>query len=40
MRARPAVVRGLAVMSDVHRPAQMSEEAREILFGARQMAGR
>ena len=40
LRARPAVTRGLAVMSDVPRPAQMSEEARSILFGARQMAGR
>jgi GST-like protein len=40
LRARPAVARGLAVMSDVRRPAQMSEEARSILFGTRQMAGR
>ena len=40
LRARPAVVRGLAVMSDIRRPAEMSEEARSILFGARQLAGR
>ncbi len=40
LRARPAVERGLAVMKDVPRPAQMTDEAREILFGARQMAGR
>jgi GSH-dependent disulfide-bond oxidoreductase len=40
LRARPAVERGLAVMKDVRRPAEMSEEARSILFGARQFAGR
>ena len=40
LRERPAVVRGLAVMSDVRRPTEMSEEARSILFGARQQAGR
>ena len=40
LRARPAVVRGLEVMKDVRRPAEMSEEARSILFGARQFAGR
>jgi GST-like protein len=40
LRARPAVVRGLAVMKDVRRPTEMSEEARSILFGDRQFAGR
>jgi GSH-dependent disulfide-bond oxidoreductase len=40
LRARPAVDRGVAVMADVRRPAEMSEETREILFGARQLAGR
>src|SRR5262249_27416447 len=40
LRAGPAVVRGLAVMQDVRRPAEISEETRSILFGARQMAGR
>jgi GST-like protein len=38
LRARPAVQRGLAVMSDVRRPAQMDEETRSILFGAKQFA--
>jgi GST-like protein len=40
LRARPAVERGLAVMKDVRRPAEMSDEARSILFGARQFGGR
>ena len=40
LRSRPAVERGLVVMKDVPRPAQMSEEARSILFGARQMQGK
>jgi GST-like protein len=40
LRARPAVDRGLAVMKDVRRPAEMSDEARSILFGARQFGGR
>jgi len=40
LHARPAVERGLTVMTDVRRPAEMSEETREILFGARQLAGR
>ena len=40
LRARPAVQRGLAVMSDIRRPEQMSDEARSILFGSRQMAGK
>jgi GSH-dependent disulfide-bond oxidoreductase len=40
LRARPAVARGLAVMADVPRPTEMSDETRSILFGARQRAGR
>jgi len=41
LRARPAVARGLAVLKDVARPTgEMSDEARSILFGARQLAGR
>ena len=41
LRARPAVTRGLAVLKDVARPTgEMSDEARSILFGARQLAGR
>ena len=40
LRARPAVERGLAVMNDTRRPTEMSEEARSVLFGARQFAGR
>jgi GST-like protein len=40
LRARPAVIRGLAVMKDAPRPTEMSEETRSILFGARQQAGR
>ncbi len=40
-RARPAVQRGLAVLEDRRRPvAQMSEEARSILFGEKQFARR
>ena len=41
LRARPAVARGLAVLSDQQRTTgEMSEEARSILFGARQLAGK
>ena len=38
--ARPAVQRGLDVMKDIRRPAEMSEEARSILFGAKQFERR
>jgi len=40
LRARPAVQRGLDVMKDIRRPAEMSEEARSILFGAKQFERR
>lgn len=40
LRERPAVQRGLAVMKDVRRPAEMSEETRSILFGAKQFERR
>jgi GST-like protein len=40
LRARPAVQRGLAVMRDVRRPAEMSEEMRSVLFGQKQFARR
>ena len=40
LRARPAVQRGLAVMNDIRRPAEMSDEQRSILFGARQLERR
>jgi GST-like protein len=40
LRARPAVARGLAILNDVARPGEMSDETRSILFGARQLAGR
>jgi len=41
LRARPAVERGLAVLDDQRRATgEMSDEARSILFGARQLAGR
>jgi len=40
LRARPAVQRGLDVMKDIRRPTEMSEEARSILFGAKQFERR
>ncbi len=41
LRARPAVQRGLDVLADRRQTTgEMSEEARAILFGARQLAGR
>jgi GST-like protein len=40
LRARPAVQRGLAVMNDIRRPAEMSAEQRSILFGAKQFERR
>jgi GSH-dependent disulfide-bond oxidoreductase len=38
LRERPAVQRGLVVLKDTPPPGEMSEEARSILFGARQLA--
>jgi GST-like protein len=41
LRDRPAVQRGLAVMQDARRPvAELSEDARSILFGAKQFERR
>jgi GSH-dependent disulfide-bond oxidoreductase len=41
LRGRPAVQRGLAVLEDRRRTtSEMSDEARSILFGSRQLAGR
>jgi GST-like protein len=40
LRARPAVRRGLDVMKDIRRPTEMSDEARSILFGAKQFERR
>jgi len=38
--ARPAVVRGMAVMAELRNPGPMSEEQRKILFGDRQHEGK